>query len=232
MSITCYLIPSFFRDWVSRDFSWDSQTSAWPLQPPLTFILLLKTTTRVPAWSSPPSHLQVARSSQLQLCIPSSGTHSPTTLPTHTLHALALLSPPLEGHLRLASFTSLPWALFEALLSLSKARGWEAGNLALTPAKHSEGRNPTTGRRPRFPQQVCGGARRPPTRVRDSGGAHLAPTATLPQAARYLSMVQSHHACSAPPAREVGGGTLTRLRSCSAPASGRRRRDGAEGQCS
>lgn len=112
---------------MSRDFSWDSQTFAWPLQPPLTFILLLKTTTRVAAWSSPPSHLQVARSSQLQLCIPSSGTHSPTALPTHTLHALALLSPPLEGHLRLASCTSLPWYFVRSSPQSVKRAGMGGG---------------------------------------------------------------------------------------------------------
>lgn len=90
---------------------------------------------------------------------------------------------------------------------------------------------PTTRRRPRFLQQAVAGRVHQlasGSRRRSAPRGHP----TRPKAACSLSTgAQGHHACSARPTREGGGGSSARLRSCSARASGRLGRDGAKSRC-
>ena len=84
-----------------------SKNFAQLLQPSLTFFLLLKYIKLVPVLGSLylpfplpetlPSHFFLATSSQLRLSITSSQRPSMLILPTHTLHILALLPPPLDA---------------------------------------------------------------------------------------------------------------------------------------
>lgn len=184
-----------------------------------------------PARSSPPSHLHVARSSQLQLCITSS-TDSLTTLPTHTLHALALLSPPLGGLLILASCTSLPCCFVRSSPQSVKSAGMGGGKPCPSRPRSAEGRDQPPGGDLAFhsspaaervfqPSSTTRGRRAPRARPHPAAGGALPlnwpkATAHAPHRRRARSGAGPWRACAAARPRLPGGVGAMGLRASAA----------------